>query len=163
VTLGKKLDVGDEVTAVHGLQTKKGNYLDLGKGLYDYTSKLKNTTDTLLYIIRVDYNTLGIQTLDTTRYIIKLNEKFKGETIQNLLTPNNDGQNDYWVLPISMLEDYPRMQLQVMSLDGKIVYRTTSTYQNDWNADGLSTGIYLYEIVLEPNNILKGMLKVERE
>ena len=162
LTLGKKLEIGDEVAVVHSIQTLKGSYLDIGKGLYDYTSKIKNATDTVLYIVKADYNTLGIQKLDTTRYIIKLNEKFKGENIQTILTPNNDGQNDYWVLPISMLEDFPQLQLQIMSLDGKIVYRSSNTYLNDWNAEGLATGVYLYEIVLEPKNILKGMLKVEQ-
>jgi hypothetical protein len=61
-----------------------------------------------------------------------------------------------------MLEDFPQLQLQIMSLDGKIVYRSSNTYLNDWNAEGLATGVYLYEIVLEPKNILKGMLKVEQ-
>jgi gliding motility-associated-like protein len=162
LTLGKKLEIGDEVAVVHSIKTQKGSYLDIGKGLYDYTSKIKNATDTILYIVKADYNTLGIQKLDTTRYIIKLNEKFKGENIQTILTPNNDGQNDYWVLPISMLEDFPQLQLQIMSLDGKIVYRSSNAYQNDWNAEGLATGVYLYEIILEPKNILKGMLKVEQ-
>jgi len=49
-----------------------------------------------------------------------------------------------------------------MSLDGKIVFRSTSNYQNEWAGQGLSTGIYLYEIVLEKGNILKGMLKIEQ-
>ena len=162
LSLGKKLEIGNEVAVVHSVQTQKGTYLDLGKGLYDYTSKLKNANDTVLYIVKANYNTLGIQTLDTTRYIIKLNEKFKGENIQTLLTPNNDGQNDFWVLPISMLEDFPQLQVQVMSLDGKIVFRSTSNYQNEWTGQGLSTGIYLYEILLEKGNILKGMLKIEQ-
>jgi hypothetical protein len=61
-----------------------------------------------------------------------------------------------------MLEDFPQLQLQIMSLDGKIVYRNSNAYQNDWNAEGLATGVYLYEIILEPKNILKGMLKVEQ-
>lgn len=161
ITLGKKMEVGNEVKVVHTMTSEKGKLLDLEKGLYEYTSKVKNETDNVVFIIKADYNSLGIQTIDTTRYTIKLNEKFKGENIQNLITPNNDGQNDFWVLPISMLEDYPNLSMQVMNLEGKIVYRSAGLYQNDFSGQGLGTGIYLYEIILEKGNVLKGMLKIE--
>ena len=162
VQLGKPLEIGNEVKVVYSMTSQKGSQLDLGKGLYEYTSQMKNETDNVVFIVKADYNSLGIQTIDTARYEIKLNEKFKGENLQTLISPNNDGQNDFWVLPISMLEDFPQLQLQVMSLDGKIVYKSNETYQNDWGGQGLSTGIYLYEIVLEKDNILKGMLKIEQ-
>ena len=161
ITLGKKMEVGNEVKVVHTMTSEKGKLLDLEKGLYEYTSKVKNETDNVVFIIKADYNSLGIQTIDTTRYTIKLNEKFKGENIQNLITPNNDGQNDFWVLPITMLEDYPNLSMQVMNLEGKIVYRSAGIYQNDFSGQGLGTGIYLYEIILEKGNVLKGMLKIE--
>lgn len=162
VNLGKPLEIGNEVKVVYTMKSQKGSQLDLGKGLYEYTSKVKNETDQVVFIIKADYNSLGIQTIDTTRYEIKLNEKFNGENLQTLISPNNDGENDVWVLPISMIEDFPQLQLQVMSLDGKIVFRNNGSYQNDWGGQGLSTGIYLYEIVLEKDNVLKGMLKIEQ-
>jgi gliding motility-associated-like protein len=162
LTLGKPLQIGNEVKVLYSMSSQKGSQIDLGKGLYEYTSKIKNETDNVVFIIKADYNSLGIQTIDTTSYEIKLNEKFKGENLQTLITPNNDGQNDFWVLPISMLEDYPQLQIQVIGLDGKIVYKSNGAYQNDWGGQGLSTGIYLYEIVLEKDNILKGMLKIEQ-
>lgn len=161
ITLGKPLEIGNEVKVVYSMNSQKGSQLDLGKGLYEYTSKIKNETDNVVFIIKADYNSLGIQTVDTTRYEIKLNEKFKGENIQTIITPNNDGQNDFWVLPIAMLEDFPQLKLQVMSLEGKIVYQSSGIYQNDFSGAGLGTGIYLYEIILEKDNILKGMLKIE--
>jgi hypothetical protein len=163
LALGKKMEIGNEVKVVHTMTSEKGKLLDLEKGLYEYTSKVKNETDNVVFIIKADYNSLGIQTIDTTRYTIKLNEKFKGENIQNLITPNNDGQNDLWVLPISMLEDYPNLSMQVMNLEGKIVYRSAGIYQNDFSGQGLGTGIYLYEIILEKGNVLKGMLKIETQ
>lgn len=163
IKLGKPLEIGNEVKVVYSITSQKGSQLDLGKGVYEYTSKLKNETDNVVFIIKADYNSLGIQTIDTSRYEIKLNEKFKGDNIQSLITPNGDGQNDFWVLPISMLEDYPQLQLQVMNLEGKIVYRSSGSYQNDFSGIGLGTGIYLYEIILEKGNILKGMLKIEQQ
>ena len=162
LNLGKKLEIGSDAKVTYTIKSEKGQLIDLGKGLYEYTSKLKNETDQVVFILKANYNSLGIQTIDTTRYAIKLNEKFKGENIQNLITPNNDGQNDFWALPISMLEDYPNLSLSVMNLEGKIVYRSSGKYQNDFSGQGMGTGIYLYEVVLEKDKVLKGMLKIEQ-
>lgn len=161
--VGKSLQIGKEVQVLNQATSQKGYLQELGLGLYEYASKQKDATDTVLLIVNSNYNTLGVQTIDTTRYFIKLNEKFKGESIQTLITPNGDGQNDVWILPISMIEEFPNMEIKVVGLDGKIVYKNNGVYSNDFSGQGLSTGIYLYEIFLDANTILNGMLKIENQ
>ena len=61
--------------------------------------------------------------------------------IPNLITPNGDNKNDFFVinglLPESTLIIYNRW--------GNQVYLNMN-YMNDWNADGLNDGVYYYEL-----------------
>ena len=60
--------------------------------------------------------------------------------IPNLITPNNDGQNDYFATVGLPSGQYG---LTIYNRWGKQVYQTTS-YKNEWNAEGLGAGIYYY-------------------
>ncbi len=64
-------------------------------------------------------------------------------TIPNVITPNNDGYNDYFV--IKGLEDYPNTLLQIFNRWGKKVYES-SNYQNNWNGENNNDGVYFYVI-----------------
>tara|TARA_B100001758_G_scaffold245006_1_gene257271 strand:- start:2014 stop:3753 length:1740 start_codon:yes stop_codon:yes gene_type:complete len=71
----------------------------------------------------------------------------------NVFTPNNDGQNDYFI-PVN-LEQYPSPYLLVLNRWGRIVYET-SNYQYDWSGthyksgEALPDGVYYYQ--LNPNS-----------
>ncbi|MDG2343898.1 MAG: choice-of-anchor L domain-containing protein [Flavobacteriales bacterium] len=71
----------------------------------------------------------------------------------NVFTPNNDGQNDYFI-PVN-LEQYPSPYLVVLNRWGRIVYET-SNYQYDWSGthyksgEPLPDGVYYYQ--LNPNS-----------
>ena len=71
----------------------------------------------------------------------------------NVFTPNNDGQNDYFI-PVN-LEQYPSPYLVVLNRWGRIVYET-SNYQYDWSGthyksgEALPDGVYYYQ--LNPNS-----------
>jgi gliding motility-associated-like protein len=60
----------------------------------------------------------------------------------NIITPNGDGKNDsFKVINLEML-DY-QWSLEIFNRWGKQVYYTTD-YQNDWQGDKLSDGVYYY-------------------
>ena len=75
-------------------------------------------------------------------------------TIPNIFTPNGDGYNDYFV--IEGIEQCEKSQLVIKSMDGRIVYRSTS-YQNNWDGEGLPDGVYLYYFLYTINDIEKGV------
>lgn len=59
----------------------------------------------------------------------------------NLITPNGDGINDYFV--IKNVDKFPENTLVIMDRKGKIVYRKSS-YNNDFSAHNLPIGTYFY-------------------
>jgi gliding motility-associated-like protein len=78
--------------------------------------------------------------------------------IPNVITPNGDGFNDYFV--IDKLSLYPENYLLILNRYGKPVYEKTN-YQNEWNASGLSGGVYYYLFkTTKYNRELKGFIHV---
>jgi gliding motility-associated-like protein len=61
--------------------------------------------------------------------------------IPNAINPNNDGKNDYFVIP--EIELYPINTLLIFDRSGKIIYEK-SDYQNNWGGDGYPGGSYYY-------------------
>lgn len=81
----------------------------------------------------------------------------------NVITPNNDGYNDYFV--IKNLEKYPDNTLIVMDRNGKVVYNN-SNYNNNWSAEGLPDGVYYFYLTYKDtsryNHMKNGTLYVLR-
>ncbi|SIQ69841.1 ice-binding family protein [Pontibacter lucknowensis] len=65
--------------------------------------------------------------------------------VPNVFTPNNDGENDTWV--VGNLTNYPDNEVVVVNRWGNEVYRSKA-YQNNWNGDKLAEGTYYYLIRL---------------
>jgi len=67
----------------------------------------------------------------------------------NLLTPNGDGKNDYWI--IKDIQLYPNNNVVVYDKAGRQVY-TRHGYNNDWagtvNGSPLAEGTYYYTVDL---------------
>lgn len=63
--------------------------------------------------------------------------------IPNVITPDNDGQNDFFVIP--KLNLYPDNVLVIYNRWNQVVY-STRKYGNTWNAQGLPNGIYFYSL-----------------
>ncbi|NMB81816.1 MAG: gliding motility-associated C-terminal domain-containing protein [Ignavibacteria bacterium] len=61
--------------------------------------------------------------------------------INNVFTPNGDGQNDTWV--IKNLDVFRENQLFIYNRWGNEVY-TTKNYANNWNGSDLAEGTYFY-------------------
>jgi len=77
----------------------------------------------------------------------------------NVITPDNDGINDYFY--IAGLDRHPNTQLTIYSRSGKIVFETND-YQNNWDGNGLPHGAYVY-ILKFKNGIAKhGSLTILR-
>ncbi len=63
--------------------------------------------------------------------------------VPNVITPNNDGRNDRFVVP--NLELYQQPLLQVFNRFGQLIYENES-YRNDWDGGGYPTGTYFYRL-----------------
>ncbi len=59
----------------------------------------------------------------------------------NIITPNNDGKNDAFV--IGNLKWHQENELKIYNRWGQQVYQS-SNYQNNWQAEKLSAGVYYY-------------------
>lgn len=61
--------------------------------------------------------------------------------LPNVITPNNDGFNDYFKITNS--ECILESNLQIFNRWGNIVY-SAMNYQSNWNGEGLSDGVYFF-------------------
>lgn len=77
--------------------------------------------------------------------------------VPNVFTPNNDGYNDSFVIPILP----PKSQLIIYNRWGNIVYENNN-YQNDWNGSDCSDGVYYYIITTPYNKQYKGTVTILR-
>jgi len=82
--------------------------------------------------------------------------------IANLLTPNNDGRNDTWL--IEDIENYPRLSVMIFNRFGKEIYKNDQ-YDNSWDGtfEGkpLQDGTYYYIMRMEgKDEVLKGAINL---
>lgn len=114
---------------------------------YDYTYSWLPTFDntpfivqawlpegTIPYIVTVTGCSSVSDTLNLTVHICNL-------TIPNIITPNGDEANQYFVVP--NLEYYPNSEFAVYNRWGKKIFES-SNYQNDWDGGNLSDGVYYF-------------------
>ena len=64
--------------------------------------------------------------------------------VNNYVSPNGDGKNDYFQL-ISP-EVYSNFELTIYNSTGVVVYQKTG-YNNEWNGSGLNPGVYYYTFI----------------
>lgn len=69
----------------------------------------------------------------------------------NVITPNGDGKNDYWI--IANIEDYPNNTVKIFDRAGRLIYSKIA-YKNEWdgrlNGNVLNEDGYIY--ILDPGN-----------
>lgn len=70
--------------------------------------------------------------------------------IPNVITPNGDGYNDFFV--IKGIEQCDRNRLIVKNSNGTIVFQTVN-YKNNWDAPNLAAGTYFYQFVYSIHGI----------
>jgi gliding motility-associated-like protein len=76
-------------------------------------------------------------------------------TIPNVITPNGDGQNDFF--QILNLEFYPPASLTVFNRWGKEELQTPA-YANNWAPDEPADGVYFYILRLHDGRTFTGHL-----
>lgn len=83
--------------------------------------------------------------------------------VNNVITPNNDGYNDKWV--IEHIDQYPDNEVKLFDKAGRLVYQRKG-YRNEWdgtrNGNTLATGVYLYTITIKDKPVIKGYLTIVR-
>jgi gliding motility-associated-like protein len=83
--------------------------------------------------------------------------------ITNVVTPNNDGKNDFFV--VKGLSKFVSNKLTIINRWGDHVFEAED-YQNNWNAEGLIDGTYFYVLTTVDENgrdhQFKGYIHVTR-
>lgn len=86
------------------------------------------------------------------------------EIIPNIVTPNNDGINDNWLLPPSLFNQQD-VEVTIYTSRGQVDY-TSANYQNNWpieNSKSLGQDPLYYYIITKNNSVVrKGSITVMR-
>ncbi len=78
-------------------------------------------------------------------------------TIPNIFTPNQDGYNDYFVIP-----KLPSgSKLKIFEKSGRPVF-SSDDYQNDWDGEGYADGTYFYTLEIPNQGMFKGFIEIFR-
>jgi gliding motility-associated-like protein len=119
-------------------QWVKWNSLPLTDTVYCMGS---DTLDVGIYNIKVVTQDSGY--VSESNYVICVQPEPPTITIPNVMTPNGDGRNDYFVIRNLLQYDY--RHLIIKNRWGRTVYESDQ-YNNDWDGRGVSDGVY-YGIV----------------
>jgi gliding motility-associated-like protein len=93
------------------------------------------------------YNAAGCAL--TTSKTVKASAPF---TLTNVITPNGDGKNEVFIVPVSP------SSLEIFNRWGKSVFKSND-YKNDWGK-GISNGTYFYVVDTPQGNHCKGWVEV---
>ena len=119
----------------------------------------KHGADGFVHLLRVKAKKKNENTISWSNEI-ELDFDHTIEMIPNIITPDGDLKNEYFVIP--KLNLYANNYLTIYNRWGETVY-TKRNYTNDWNANGLYNGIYYYTLYLDRNRkTLKGWVQVVR-
>jgi gliding motility-associated-like protein len=119
----------------------------------------KHGADGFVHHLRIKAKKKGANTISWSNEI-ELDFENPIDFIPNIITPNGDSKNDFFVIP--KLHLYPDNALMVYDRWGKMVF-SKKNYDNTWNAEGLSSGVYFYTIIINGvQKNLKGWLHVIR-
>lgn len=99
----------------------------------------------------------------STEHSFSISEPFPDvENIPNLISPNNDGINDTWVIPQAYVAG-TNTQVVILSSQGKVMLQTDN-YQNNWPENQIDFNavnpVYYYIITTATNKTKKGSITV---
>jgi gliding motility-associated-like protein len=133
----------------------KGNAAHVGNGIIRYTPNLGFVgTDMLIY--RICASSCEEECSEAI-VIIKVGSE-DDCFVPSLFTPNDDGINDYLIIPCLETERYPDNKIIIFNEWGDAVF-TASPYQNDWDGtvagESLPVGTYFYIMDFSDGNTPK--------
>lgn len=126
-----------------------------GEMIWDFGDGQTATADNLTYV----YETAGSYTatlLVDENCVADMRVSLLSEQlfVPNVITPNNDGRNDQFVIDYSL-----PLELTIIDRTGSPVYES-SDYQNNWDAKGVPSGVYYYNIRFSSGTSCRGWLQV---
>ena len=100
---------------------------------------------------------------DEIIYSLAINEPFPDVAkIPNLISPNNDGINDTWIIPQAYVSG-TNTEVVIMNSRGEVVLRTNN-YLNNWPENQIDfkniNPVYYYIITTQNNTTKKGSITV---
>jgi gliding motility-associated-like protein len=133
----------------------------IGLSATNVANPIASPSQTTVYTVTVT-NAAG---LTTVLYVTVNVVEDYNVTPTNIITPNGDGINDYWV--IDNLDSYPDNEVQIFDKAGRILYQVKN-YQNNWdgtiNSNLLAEGTYYYVINFgSGKKIKKGYITIIRD
>tara|TARA_B110000003_G_C16381988_1_gene430856 strand:+ start:1 stop:585 length:585 start_codon:yes stop_codon:yes gene_type:complete len=164
------VDAGIDTSVSQGFEVQLFGY-GIGATNFSWSPSIGLNNNTV-------YNPLA-SPLDTTTYVLELTdvngcqntdsitinviEDFK-LFINNVVTPDNNGENDTWV--ITNIETFELSNVYIFDRYGKEIY-SKKGYKNDWDAssnfDQVPDGTYYYIINFDDNDkVYKGSITVLR-
>jgi gliding motility-associated-like protein len=127
---------------------EKGTVEILDSGLLTYRSNANLVgTERMTYELCSEACECSISTVD---FIVGEDARCDVPTI---FTPNNDGVNDFFVVPCLLnTDEFPHSQVILFNRWGDEVYKSPVPYKNDWrgtfNGEDVPAGTYFYIIDL---------------
>jgi len=127
------------------------------------TQSTFNVTDFGSYSVTI----LQTNNCNTMTMLVFLVEEFinpfpEVENIPNIVSPNGDGINDTWVIPVSYVSG-SNTEVIIYSSQGKEVFKTRD-YLNNWPEDYLNTSsvneVYYYTIIPQDMEPKKGTITI---
>lgn len=94
-------------------------------------------------------------------FLFELKEGVNPREIPNLISTNNDGKNDTWILP----SEYGNIntEVQIINASGQVVLQTTN-YQNNWPLTEIDfktvNPVYYYIITKDGSQVKKGSITI---
>ncbi len=120
-----------------------------------YNASIKSNMNSTIsyYVIETDENGVACSS-DTTVLTVNFDMALR---YPNAISPNGDGRNDYLVI-----EGLPeKNSVMVVDKRGKKVFEATD-YRNDWAADGVDDGYYVYVFKGQGTKTVKETLVIKR-
>ncbi|WP_309607844.1 gliding motility-associated C-terminal domain-containing protein [Flavobacterium sp.] len=150
VLLGESLVVTASSTAT----TPTYEWFFEGNSVLGQTSNIFTATLPGNYSVKVSEAAPGCLSIEEIKFILK--NGVPPVNIPNVISPNNDGINDTWIIPQKYLSG-SKTEIQILTAQGKVEL-TTTDYKNDWpssSVDFKNTNPIYYYIITTANQETK--------